>query len=385
MAQMEEVSEMDIIMQIGEINLSGNVIPDEWYNHLRKDTEKPHTTAIIILAEIVYWYRPQKIKNTVDNSVTYRKRFKADKLQMSYSAFCEKYGFSKKQVTEAMHYLVEVGVISTEFRTIIVDDGLPVSNVLFIEVNPSRLAEICLPMQKGYTYRPKRGHPPPPQKGDTYTETTYNYVSFGNSGGGSPPLFKRKNSDGKTTAETTTEENHNPNERVLEFPSHFKPYPVFMEAWKVYVSRNKKLSFDDLQDKLDKLSKYTAIKAAKLIGYQTKASDAEVDISAILINAFQSITGKQASNKDYEQVLSIAKELTLFHKTKVPGLPTQPSSPRGAFPKPEDLAETYGQWLKERFSGWKEFNIHAMKLSTRSWDEFKDHCLQKYMMTPFKS
>lgn len=53
-----------VVDKLREINLDGNVIPHSWYGQLRKKTkkgvEKPYLNAIVILAEITYWYRPKK-------------------------------------------------------------------------------------------------------------------------------------------------------------------------------------------------------------------------------------------------------------------------------------------------------------------------------------
>lgn len=47
-----------IVDEVGRINISGNIIPMVWFQAIRYPNGKPNVNAIIILADIVYWYRP---------------------------------------------------------------------------------------------------------------------------------------------------------------------------------------------------------------------------------------------------------------------------------------------------------------------------------------
>lgn len=48
----------EIVDAMGSINISGNIIPAVWYRTITKENGKPYLLAIVILADIVYWYRP---------------------------------------------------------------------------------------------------------------------------------------------------------------------------------------------------------------------------------------------------------------------------------------------------------------------------------------
>ena len=48
----------EIVDANATLNFTGNIIPQAWYKTIIKDSGKPHLTAIVILADIVYWYRP---------------------------------------------------------------------------------------------------------------------------------------------------------------------------------------------------------------------------------------------------------------------------------------------------------------------------------------
>ena len=130
------------VVEIGQIHFKGNITPQSWYHNLRLDSGKPYLVAITLLADIVYWYRPIEIRDEVTGEVTeLRKKFAADKLQRSYQAFADQFGLSKRQVSDALHWLEQRGIISLELRTIQVN-GMPMSNALFIEPNAAAIASI---------------------------------------------------------------------------------------------------------------------------------------------------------------------------------------------------------------------------------------------------
>lgn len=47
-----------IVDENARLSISGNVIPQMWYRTIIRESGKPNLTAIIILADIVYWYKP---------------------------------------------------------------------------------------------------------------------------------------------------------------------------------------------------------------------------------------------------------------------------------------------------------------------------------------
>ncbi|MEN2732324.1 hypothetical protein WBU85_05535 [Escherichia coli] len=84
------------VMAIGQINISGNVTPANWWKYIRLPSGRPDATAIALLSEIVYWYRPTEVRDEHTGALLgYRKRFQGDKLQRSYQAFAEQFGFGK--------------------------------------------------------------------------------------------------------------------------------------------------------------------------------------------------------------------------------------------------------------------------------------------------
>ena len=123
----------------------GNIIPQAWYHTILRETGKPYLNAIIILADILYWYRPVEVRDERSgNLVGYRKRFKADLLQRNYAQFADEFGLTKRDVTNAITALEKLGVIKRVFRTITVNGKL-VPNVLYIELIDDVLDKLTYP------------------------------------------------------------------------------------------------------------------------------------------------------------------------------------------------------------------------------------------------
>ena len=97
--------------------MTGNVTPITWYKTLLAPGGKPYLIAIIILADIVYWYRAKETRDeTTGMLVGYSKRFAADFLQRSYRQISDEFGISKKQARCALDYLEAKGVIKRHLR-----------------------------------------------------------------------------------------------------------------------------------------------------------------------------------------------------------------------------------------------------------------------------
>ena len=133
------------VLAMGTIHMAGNVIPPSWFQQLTLPNGKPNLPAIIILSDIVYWFRPIEVRDeTTGRPRQPRQKFQADKLQMSYSAWAEMFGFGKDQVRAACHYLEEKGLISIEYRTI-EPNGVKCNNVTFFDINPAEIYRITHP------------------------------------------------------------------------------------------------------------------------------------------------------------------------------------------------------------------------------------------------
>ena len=128
------------VLEIGKMNLRGNLVPEAWFQNITRPNGKAYITAIIILADIIYWYRPTEIRNEHTGKIIgYRQKFKADMLQKSYAELSNKFGISKNEAINAVKHLEEIGVIKRIFRTI---KSMP--NTLFIDIFPKRIQEISI-------------------------------------------------------------------------------------------------------------------------------------------------------------------------------------------------------------------------------------------------
>ena len=165
-----------LVDAISEIAFEGNITPWSWYQALRFPNGKPDLNAIVILSEIVYWYRGTEDRDEATGDLRgWRKRFKADLLQRSYKAFAEQFGLTKRQAQDACTRLAKVyGVVRLVFRTIDSPTGR-LANVLFIEPVPEKIRAITHQRERSHvsTGHPPRsnGTPPPSQRG-TYTAIT---------------------------------------------------------------------------------------------------------------------------------------------------------------------------------------------------------------------
>ena len=165
----------DLVLEIGEIGITGNIIPAHWYQALTFDNGKPNFVAVTLLSEIVYWYRPKIQKDESTGLVKPpQKKFKADFLQRNTKQFAAQFGFSDKQARDGLRFLEDKGIIKRHLRTLTLESGLVLSNVLFVELISSGLKKL----QKIHTYGHAGQDLLPPtsnpidMQGGTYTETT---------------------------------------------------------------------------------------------------------------------------------------------------------------------------------------------------------------------
>ena len=126
-----------------KINLTGNIIPANWFRTITRDNGKPYMLAICILSELCYWYRPQEVRDERSgNIVEYRKRFRGDMLQKNYQDLADRFGESKRSVKAATDRLEELGVIRKEWRNLKLRSGAVINNVLFIDLNTEILSRL---------------------------------------------------------------------------------------------------------------------------------------------------------------------------------------------------------------------------------------------------
>jgi hypothetical protein len=135
-----------IVDEMGTINISGNIIPSIWYRTITKENGKPYLLAIVILSDIVYWYRPSEVRDQGTGHILgWRKKFSEDILRQSYQYYADLFGESKKTVKVAMDKLESLKVIRREFRTVNFGEGLVSNNVMYVELHPDVLYKLTFP------------------------------------------------------------------------------------------------------------------------------------------------------------------------------------------------------------------------------------------------
>ena len=132
-----------IVEEIGRIHFEGNIIPHPWYQHITLESGKPDLPAIIILAEIIYWYRPIQTLDKRGKPLRC-KHFDGDMFQCSAAYFEAKFGFTKTQARRAIARLEEGGLIRREFRDVVIQ-GILRNNITFVEPVPLAIMAITHP------------------------------------------------------------------------------------------------------------------------------------------------------------------------------------------------------------------------------------------------
>ena len=138
-----------IVDQITELRITGNIIPENWYKAITKLNGKPYLNAIIILSDLVYWYRASEVRDEETGMlIGYRQKFRGDLLRRSYQQLADKFGLSKRDVINAIVSLEKDGLIRRVFRTVAVGNNVRstvMNNVLYIELCAEKLREITYP------------------------------------------------------------------------------------------------------------------------------------------------------------------------------------------------------------------------------------------------
>lgn len=128
--------------KMAEMNFVGNIIPHTWYHKLKRETGKPYMTAIIILADIVYWYRPIEVIDPNTNMVIgYKKKFNSDILMRTYAQLANMFDISKREATEAVIYLEKLGLVKRVFRKVETEYAV-LNNVLFLDIDTEKIREL---------------------------------------------------------------------------------------------------------------------------------------------------------------------------------------------------------------------------------------------------
>lgn len=128
-----EINTTPVVDAIGQLHFEGNIIPHTWYKAIVFPNGKTDLNAIVILAEIVYWYRPTvEHDEATGRIISVRKKFRDDMLQRHYRAFADQFGLTVRQCRDAVARLIDGGFIRRELRTVETPQG-KMGNVPYFE------------------------------------------------------------------------------------------------------------------------------------------------------------------------------------------------------------------------------------------------------------
>jgi hypothetical protein len=205
-----------LVDAISEINFEGNIIPTSWYKALRLPNGKPDLNAIVILSEIVYWYRATEDGDEATGTKVRRKRFKRDLLQRSYRSFADQFGLTPCQVKDACHRLQDrYGVIRLEVRKRVETETGVLGNQLYIAPVPEQIRAI--------THRQARSHGSSWGLGHTEQAPTVQQGRVARSSGGAPPVQQGTYTEIPTEIPTETEEEEHTRAQDDGTPVHEPP------------------------------------------------------------------------------------------------------------------------------------------------------------------
>lgn len=194
------------VLAMGKIDFHGNIIPNTWYDKLKFESGKTDSISILILSEIVYWYRPTEIRSEKGGEYSYNKKFRSDMLQKSYKDLSSKFGFSVKQIRESFKRLEDQGLIKRVLRTLLIDDAVT-PNIMFIDIFPDEIQKLTLPSNTD-DYHSLKGNTPYQGEGGHSLEGNTLFTSKE-----TPSLLQRKDNIQRVSTEITskiTEEGNPP-------------------------------------------------------------------------------------------------------------------------------------------------------------------------------
>lgn len=118
---------------IAQIHFEGNITPPSWCHHIRYTNKRGSYTdhlAILLLADIVYWYRPSEIRDESSGMTkTWKQKFQGDAFNRTYERYAVMMGCTMTQVVKSMHLLQDLGLIEIEARKITMPNGRVANNV----------------------------------------------------------------------------------------------------------------------------------------------------------------------------------------------------------------------------------------------------------------
>lgn len=131
-----------LIESVEALGINGNIVPLSWMAHIQFENGKPDFLSMMLLAELIYWHRPEIVARDEKTGkiLRWKKRFKGEKLHRSRSSLAKKFFVSERQITDALTRLESGGLIEREV--------CHQTNRLYLTPIVSQLAKITVRLEK---------------------------------------------------------------------------------------------------------------------------------------------------------------------------------------------------------------------------------------------
>ena len=104
-----------IVDDIGKVGVFGNCVPQQWFGRVTKASGATDPLAILILSDVVSWYRPQLIRDEKTGAIIgAKKRFQGEMLCRSCNTWGKHLGVSRDKAWRAIKRLRELGLVRTK-------------------------------------------------------------------------------------------------------------------------------------------------------------------------------------------------------------------------------------------------------------------------------
>lgn len=135
-----------VVDMMGSVSITGNIISMWWFKRILKENGRPNLLAIVILSDLIYWYRPWEMRDvSTGHVIGYKKKFDEDKLYKTYQEYADLLGEPKSAVKNAFDLLVEYGLVEREFRN--VERGkIKLFNLMYLSLNVEKIVEFSKPV-----------------------------------------------------------------------------------------------------------------------------------------------------------------------------------------------------------------------------------------------
>lgn len=126
------------------MHFEGNILDHRWLSapKMRYESGKLNINAALVLADIIYWHRPTLVRHESSGRIIeIRKKFSGPDFWKDYASWADGLGLTKRQVQDAVSFLVAAELISREIRPVYIGD-VQTNNVPVLTPNPDAIAAL---------------------------------------------------------------------------------------------------------------------------------------------------------------------------------------------------------------------------------------------------